>query len=230
MIGADKTTSIEVAVSRIKPGHTVMVGGFGVPGTPFMLIEELVRQGQSGLTIIKNDSNMAGMGVDRLLENGQVAKLIVSHIGLNPNAVRMMNEKTLEVEFCAQGILAERIRCAGAGLYGFLTDIGVGTELAAGKATIEQDNQTLLVEQPLSADIALVHADRADSFGNLTYAASARNFNPLMAMAADYTIAEAETIEDIGNLNPAEIHTPGPFVDKVVFLPKLSESYGVIER
>ena len=229
MIGADKTISIEAAVSHIKDGNTVMIGGFGVPGTPFTLIEELVRQGQSGLTIIKNDSNIPGMGIDRLLEYGQVAKLIVSHIGLNPNAVRMMHEKVLEVEFCAQGILAERIRCAGAGLHGFLTDVGVGTELAVGKTTVEQDDQTLLVEQSLTADIALIHADRADYFGNLTYAASARNFNPLMAMAADHTIVETEAIAEMGDLQPAEIHTPGPFVDGVVFLPELSEFYGIVE-
>ncbi len=230
MIGADKTTSIEAAVSQIKDGNTVMIGGFGVPGTPFTLIEELVRQGQSGLTVIKNDSNMPGMGVDRLLENGQVAKLIVSHIGLNPNAVRMMNEKVLEVEFCAQGILAERIRCAGAGLHGFLTDIGIDTDLANDKTTTEIDGKTLLVEKALSADFALIHADRADPFGNLIYVGTARNFNPLMAMAADHTLAETETLVAVGDLRPEETHTPGPFVDGVVFLPKLSEYYGVVER
>ena len=230
MIGADKSISIEAAISQIKNGDTVMIGGFGVPGTPFSLIEELVAQGQSGLTIIKNDSNMPDMGVDRLLGNGQVTRLIVSHIGLNPNAVGMMNEKILEVEFCAQGILAERIRCAGAGLQGFLTDIGLDTDLAKGKATIEMDGKTLLIEKALSADFALIHADRSDPFGNLTYVGSAQNFNPLMAMAADHTIAETETLVAAGELQPEEIHTPGPFVDGVVFVPELSEYYGVVER
>ncbi len=112
----DKTMSIEQAITQIKDGATIMVGGFGVPGTPFCLLDELVRQGQKGLTVIKNDANEADMGIDLLFQNGQVDRLIVSHIGLNPNANRLMNEGQLEVEFCAQGILAERIRAGGAGL------------------------------------------------------------------------------------------------------------------
>ena len=226
----DKSLPIETAISKIKNGDTVMIGGFGVPGTPFCLIEELVKQGQTGLTIIKNDANETGMGVDRLLENGQVKKLIVTHIGLNPRAVKMMNEKVLEVEFCAQGILAERIRTAGAGLQGFLTDIGVDTDLAKGKPTTILDGKTLLIEKALTADYALIHAERADAFGNLTYASSARNFNPLMAMAADHTLVETETLLEIGDFEPEEIHTPGPFVDAVTFLPELLEDYGVIQR
>ena len=114
----DKTTTLEDAVARIRDGDTVMVGGFGVPGTPFCLIDELVRQGQKELTLVKNDANETGMGVDHLLRNGQVAKLIVTHIGLNPRAIQMMNDGQLEVEFCSQGILAERIRAAGSGLAG----------------------------------------------------------------------------------------------------------------
>ena len=226
----DKSLLIEEAISKIKNGDTVMIGGFGVPGTPFCLIEELVRQGQSGLTVIKNDANETGMGVDRLLENAQVKKLIVTHIGLNPRAVQMMNEKTLEVEFCAQGILAERIRTAGAGLFGFLTDIGLDTDLAKGKPTTTLDGKTLLIEKALTADYALIHGQRADAFGNLTYASSARNFNPLMAMAADHTLVETESLLAIGDLEPEEIHTPGPFVDGVIFLPELTENYGVIQR
>ena len=226
----EKSLPIETAISKITDGDTVMIGGFGVPGTPFCLIEELVRQGQSGLTIIKNDANETGMGVDRLLENGQVSKLIVTHIGLNPRAVKMMNEKVLEVEFCAQGILAERIRTAGAGLYGFLTDIGLETDLAKGKPTTILDGKPLLIEKALKADYALLHAERADAFGNLIYASSARNFNPLMAMAADHTLVETEALLEMGDLEPEEIHTPGPFVDGVIFLPELTENYGVIQR
>ena len=230
MMAIEKTLPIDTAISKINDGDTVMIGGFGVPGTPFCLIEELVRQGQSGLTIIKNDANEAGMGIDRLLENGQVSKLIATHIGLNSRAVNLMNEKELEVEFCAQGIFAERIRTAGAGLYGFLTDIGLETDLAKGKPTTNLDGIPLLIEKALKADYALLHAERADAFGNLIYASSARNFNPLMAMAADHTLVETEALLAMGELEPEEIHTPGPFVDGVILLPELMENYGVIQR
>lgn len=230
MTAIDKSIEIEAAIGRIENGDSIMIGGFGVPGTPFCLIDELVRQGQNGLTIIKNDANQQGMGVDHLLENGQVDKLIVTHIGLNPRAIEMMNDKVLEVEFCAQGILAERIRSAGAGLFGILTDIGIGTDLGAGKTTIKIDGQTLLIEEALTADFALLHADRADQFGNLTYAASAQNFNPLMAMAANCTLVESEALVALGELKAEEIHTPGPFIDGVISLDELTESYSVIQR
>lgn len=230
MMPNEKSLLIETAISKIQDGNTIMVGGFGVPGTPFSLIDELVRQGQRHLTIIKNDANEQGMGVDRLLENGQVKKLIVTHIGLNPRAIKMMNEMALEVEFCAQGILAERIRAAGAGLYGFLTDIGLGTDLQNGKSTTELDGKTLIIEKALKADFALIHASRADPFGNLTYAASARNFSPLMAMAAERTLVECKMVLALGDLKPEEIHTPGPFIDGVISLHELTENYGVIRR
>ena len=226
----DKTTTAEVAIDQINDGATIMIGGFGVPGTPFCLIEELVRQGQKGLTVIKNDANETGMGVDHLLENGQVDKLIVTHIGLNPRAIQMMNENVLEVEFCAQGMLAERIRAAGAGLFGFLTDIGIDTKLSEGKTVIEFEGHPSLIETALKADFALVHAHRADPFGNLTYAASAQNFNPLMAMAADTVLVEVEELMSLGDLAPNTIHTPGPFVDCVIPLPELTKEYGVVQR
>ncbi|OCW57954.1 CoA transferase subunit A [Hoeflea olei] len=227
----DKTTDLAAAISKIGDGARVMIGGFGVPGTPFTLIEELVRQGPRNLTIIKNDANEPGMGVDWLLQAGLVKRLITSHVGLNGNAVRMMNAGEIEVEFVAQGILAERIRTAGAGLRGFVSDIGVGTLLAEGKKRIEIDGETLLFEPALEADFALVHAATADTFGNLAYVATARNFNPLMAMAAECTIAEAEDLVPLGGLAPDAIHTPAPFVDHLVALPpELMEVYGVVKR
>jgi len=226
----DKLASIETAVAAIGDGATVMVGGFGVPGTPFCLIDELVRQGQKNLTLIKNDANEDAMGVDHLLANAQVDKIIVSHIGLNSNAIRMMNDARLEVEICAQGILAERIRNAGAGLFGFLTDIGIDTILAQDKLCLEIDGQSLLLEKALYADFALVHAHQADPLGNLSYAAAAQNFNPLMAMAARHVIVETETLRDCGELAPEAIHTPAPFVDTLVCLPELTEAYGVVRR
>lgn len=226
----DKTCGLEEAIARIPDGATIMVGGFGVPGTPFSLIRELVRQGQRGLTIIKNDANERGLGIDHLLAKGQVARLVTTHIGLNPRAVEMMNAGELEVEFNAQGILAERVRAGGAGLAAILTDIGLETELANGKQRVEIGGRTALVETALRADVALIHADRSDVFGNLGYVATARNFNPLMAMAADLVIAEAETVLPVGGLLPDAVQTPGPFVDHVVGLPALSEEYAVVRR
>lgn len=226
----DKSTSIEEAVAGIPDGAVVMVGGFGVPGTPFMLIDELVRQNPKRLTIIKNDANESGMGVDHLLRNGQVERLIVSHIGLNPNAIKLKNEGRIEVEFCPQGILAERIRSAGAGLPGFLTDIAMETLLAGGKPRVEFEGQEYLIEKSLRADVALIHAHASDPFGNLTYAGSARNFNPLMAMAARTVIVEAENLLPLGGISPEAVHTPGPFVDHVVELHELTAEYGVVRR
>ena len=226
----DKSAKIEEAVSHVQDGAVVMVGGFGVPGTPFMLIDELVRQNKKHLTVIKNDANEAGMGIDHLLENGQVARLIVSHLGLNPHAIQMMNEGRIEVEFCAQGILAERIRAAGAGLPGFLTDIAMDTLLARGKPTVDFEGRQYLLEKALKADVALIHAHASDPFGNLLYAASARNFNPLMAMAANTVIVEAENLLPLGGIAAEAVHTPGPFVDHVVHIPELTGEYAVVRR
>lgn len=226
----DKTIQIEEAINQISDGAVIMVGGFGVPGTPFILIDELIRQNQKRLTVIKNDANESNMGVDRLLRNGQVERLIVSHIGLNPHAIQLMNDGRIEVEFCSQGILAERIRAAGAGLPGFLTDIAIDTLLAKGKQTVEFDGQPYLIERALKADVALIHAHASDPFGNLTYAGSAQNFNPLMAMAADTVIAETENLLPLGGIQAEAVHTPGPFVDHVVHLHELTEAYAVVQR
>jgi len=230
MILPDKTTTLEEAIATILDGASIMLGGFGVPGTPFGMIRELARQGQKNLTIIKNDANETGLGVDHLLVNGQVAKLITTHIGLNPRAIEMMNDGSIEVEFCAQGILAERVRAGGAGLEAILTDIGIDTELANGKSRVEVNGRQTLVETALRADVALIHADRCDVFGNLAYMATSRNFNPAMAMAADRVIAEAETVLPLGGLPPDHVHTPGPFVDQIVPLGALSEEYAVVRR
>lgn len=227
-----RVIDIARAVADIPDGASVMVGGFGVPGTPFALIRALVDHGARELTIIKNDANESGMGIDLLLRSGQIARLVTSHIGLNGNMVAAMNAGRVAVEFVPQGILAERIRLGGAGMAGFLSDIGVDTELARGKQRVTMpDGREMVVEPALRADFALVHAAAADGFGNLRFAASARNFNPLMAMAARTTIAEAEAVLPLGGLDPDDIHTPGPFVDRVVALPQtLPEVYGVVQR
>jgi len=223
----DKTTSIEQAIAQIKDGMTVMVGGFGIPGTPFMLIEALLERGCKNLTLIKNDANESGMGIDYLLAAGCVRKLIATHIGLNANAIALMNSGKLEVEFCAQGILAERIRAGGAGLAGIVTDIGIGTRLAEDKQTLAINGRSLLFEAALRADVALIHAQQADGFGNLRFAASARNFNPLMAMAADRVIVEAEQLLPLGAIEPDAVHCAGVFVDAVVHIQQLSGAYDV---
>jgi acetate CoA/acetoacetate CoA-transferase alpha subunit len=225
-----KTATITDAIAAIASGATVMIGGFGNPGTPFSLIEELVRQGQSDLTIIKNDANEAGHGISRLIENGQVCKLITTHIGLNKTVIAMMNRQDIEVVFHPQGMLAEKIRTAGAGSFGFLTDIGIDSEITQPEDLLNWRGERYKVEMALYADVALVHAAQADSMGNLVYQGSAINFNPLMAMAADYVVAETISLEAVGGLPPAQVHTPGAFVSRVVPLVSLSPAYGILEH
>lgn len=226
----EKRTSIEAAIAHIKDGATIMVGGFGVPGTPMTLIRALVAHGARDLTLIKNDANEPGMGIDHLLLSGQVKHLITTHLGLNSHAIGLMNSGALEVEFNAQGILAERIRAGGAGIGAILSDIGIDTELARGKQVVEMNGTPYLVEPALRADVALIHADTADPFGNLAYVATAQNFNPLMAMAAPLVIAEAERVVPLGELDPNTVHTPGVFVDHVTELPEITEDYAVVRR
>lgn len=204
-----------------------MIGGFGIPGTPFILIQELARQGARNLTIIKNDANEETSGVDLLLQNGQVDRLITSHIGLNSNAVNLMNREEISVEFVPQGILAERIRAAGAGLLGIVSDVGIGTELGLPHTTINVNGHPGILETSLRADFTLLHAASADAFGNLAFEATARNFNPLMGMAADETIVEVETLVGLGEIDPEHVHLSGIFVDRLVELDQLSEDYYV---
>ena len=222
----DKTTSLENALRTIRDGDTIMVGGFGVPGTPFTLIDGLLELGVSNLTLIKNEANEDGMGLSKLIEANRVQKLITSHLGLNATVIGMMNRHEIEVAFYPQGILAEKIRAGGAGLLGILTDIGIDTILAKDKAVVTVDRQPAMVEPALRADVALIHAAVADRFGNLIYEKSARNFNPLMAMAADYVVAEVEEYVGTTCLAPDEIHLPGIFVDAIV----LSENGNVKNR
>ena len=225
----DKTTEIYDAISIIKDGQTVMVGGFGVPGTPFILVEALLEQGTKHLTLIKNEANIPHLGVSRLIEAGMVDRLVTSHLGLNPTVLTMMNENQIEVEFNPQGILAERIRCGGAGLIGFITDIGIDTVLSQKKQVITLNGKKGILESALRADVALIHAAVGDGFGNLVYEKSARNFNPAMATAADVVIAEVESLVPTGTLDPDNIHTPGAFVDHIIGIKELSEEYGILE-
>ena len=226
----DKTCLLENIRTRFKDGMTVMVGGFGVPGTPFTLIDALLEAGAADLTLIKNEANEDHMGLSKLIEAGRARKLITSHLGLNATVIGMLNRGEIEVEFYPQGILAEKIRAGGAGLYGILTDIGIDTILAQNKELITVNGQQVVIEPALRADVALIHAAAADPFGNLVYEKSARNFNPAMATAAGTVIVETERLVAPGDLAPDAIHTPGGFIDHVVVLDKLSDEYGILEH
>ena len=224
----DKTGSLINIRQRFKDGMTIMVGGFGVPGTPFTLIDALIETGVSNLTLIKNEANEDHMGVSKLIEARRASKLITSHLGLNATVIGMMNSKEIEVEFYPQGILAEKIRAGGAGLKGILTDIGIDTILADNKEIVTIDGQDAIIEPALRADIALIHSAIADPFGNLVYEKSARNFNPIMATAANTVIVETESFAAHGELEPDSIHTPGGFIDHVIVLDHLSDEYGIL--
>jgi len=224
----DKRCSPENIRQLISDGMTVMVGGFGVPGTPFTLVDALLASGAADLTLIKNEANEDHMGVSKLIEAGQVRKIITSHLGLNATVIGIMNRGEIEVEFYPQGILAEKIRCGGAGLFGFLTDIGIDTILKEKKQIIMMDGREVIVEPALQADIALIHAAVGDPGGNLIYEKSARNFNPVMATAARTVIAEVEKIVPVGSLKPDRIHTPGAFVDHMLEIKELTQEYGIL--
>jgi len=212
----DKVISLDEAMEHFHDGMTLMVGGFGGVGNPPTLIRGILDKGVRELTLISNDTAFPQIGIGRLVTERRVKKVIASHIGSNPNAGAQMTAGELEVEFCPQGILAERVRAGGVGLGGILSDIGLGTIAETGKQKVIVDGKTYLLETPLTAQVAIVHAKKADRFGNLVYDTSARNFNPLVAMAGDITIAEADEIVDMGELDPEEIVTPGVFVNYIV--------------
>jgi len=205
--------SVPEAVAKVKDGSTVMIGGFLTCGAPLNLIAELARRGVRDLTLIANDTGVQGNGIGMLISADAVANLITSHIGTNPETGRRMIEGRLQVELVPQGTLVERIRCGGAGLGGVLTPTGVGTIVAEGKQEVVIEGRTYLLETPLHADVALIKAWKADRKGNLIYRKSARNFNPIMAMAAELVIAEVEEILEVGELDPDQVVTPGIFVD-----------------
>ncbi|MEY8875308.1 MAG: CoA transferase subunit A [Leptothrix sp. (in: b-proteobacteria)] len=211
-----KTIQLADAVSRIPDGAVLMIGGFMGVGTPPRLIDELVRQGQRGLTVIANDTARPGVGIGKLISAGQVKKAIVSHIGTNPETQAQMIAGSLEVELVPQGTLAERVRAGGHGLGAVVTPTGVGTLAAQGKRTIEIDGRVFLVELPLRADFALVNARQADHIGNLAYALTARNFNPLIAMAATVVLAEPQEIVPVGVIPPDAVMTPSVVVTHII--------------
>jgi acetate CoA/acetoacetate CoA-transferase alpha subunit len=211
-----RTTTLEAAVATIPDGASMMIGGFMAVGTPECLMDELVRQGKRDLTVIANDTAMPGRGIGKLISAKLVRKVIASHIGLNPETQQKMLAREMEVELVPQGTLIERIRAAGYGLGGVLTPTGVGTVVEGGKRRIEVDGKPFLLETALRADFALVHAFLADYLGNLTYALTARNFNPVIAMAATTVVVDAEHVVPIGMISPDHVMTPAVLVDYLV--------------
>ena len=211
-----KTVSVEEAVALIPDGASLMIGGFMGVGTPERLIDELVRQGRRDLAIIANDTALPGRGIGKLVTAGLVAKTTASHIGLNPETQQQMIAGKMAVDLVPQGTLIERIRAGGFGLGGILTPTGVGTVVEEGKRRIDLDGKIYLLETAMRADFALVHAFLADYTGNLSYALTARNFNPVIAMAADTVIVTAEHIVPVGVISPDHVVTPAAVVDYLV--------------
>jgi acetate CoA/acetoacetate CoA-transferase alpha subunit len=211
-----KGISLESAVALIPDGAVVMIGGFMGIGTPLRLCDELVRQHKRGLTVIANDNGRPGAGIGKLVAAGLVGKTIASHIGLNPESQQRMLAGTMAVELVPQGTLIERIRCGGHGLGGVLTATGLGTVVEEGKQKVEVDGVTWLLEKPLRADFALIHAADADYLGNLRYLLTGRNFNPMMAMAGATVIATADNILPVGVIPPDDVMTPAVLVDYLV--------------
>lgn len=210
------TLSLAEAIEQIPDGACVMIGGFMGVGSPHRMIAELVRQQRRHLTVIANDTARPGFGIGKLIDAKLVSRVIASHIGTNPETQRQMIAGELQVDLVPQGTLAERIRAGGYGLGGVLTPTGVGTTVAQGKQVIEVEGTPFLLELPLKADFALLAAHRADYRGNLDYALTARNFNPVMAFAAKRVFAEAKEIVPIGVIPPDEVVTPAVLVDVLI--------------
>ncbi len=212
----NKFISVDQAVSMVKDGMTVMIGGFLAVGSPNSIIAKIVESDVKNLTIICNDTGFPDKGIGLLIANKKVKKVITSHIGTNPCTIEQLNNKEITIEFNPQGTLAERIRCAGAGIGGFLTPTGIGTIVEEGKQIIKVDGKDYILEMPLHADIALLGASISDTIGNLVYKGSTQNFNPIMATAADVVIVEPEEIVEVGQIEPENVRTQSVFVTHIV--------------
>ena len=210
-----KIETPEEAVARIHDGAVIMVGGFMCCGQPIRLTEALLDQGTKDLTVITNDAGFPDRGLGKLIVEGRVKRLIASHIGLNPAAGKKMHTGEMAVELVPQGTLAERIRCAGAGLGGVLTPTGLGTEVEEGKRKVDVDGRKFLLELPLKADFALLKASVCDRCGNAFTAKAGKNFNPVMAMAAQHAIVETDRLVKTGGLDPELVTIPGVFVKTI---------------
>ena len=215
-------SSVLDALADIHDGATVMIGGFGGAGQPAELIDGLIAQGARDLVIVNNNAGNGDTGLAALLKNGQVRKIICSFPRQADSHVfdALYRAGKLELELVPQGNLAERIRAAGAGIGGFFTPTGYGTDLAKGKETREIDGRMYVFESPIHADFALIKAEQGDRWGNLTYRKTARNFGPIMAMAAKVSIASVHEVLDLGSIDPEHVVTPGLFVQRIVQVPR----------
>lgn len=212
-----KIKKLEEIMGYFHDDMSLMFGGFGGVGSPPTLIEAILQKGIKGLTLIGNDTGFPHIGIGKLVSQQRASRIIASHIGSNPIAGQLMNEGKLEVEFSPQGTLVERMRAGGVGLGAILTDVGIDNRMVTDhKMQIELNGKNYLVETALTADISIVYAKKADPYGNLVFDKSARNTNPLVAMAGDMTIVEVEEIVPLGELDPEEIATPGVFVDYLI--------------
>ena len=210
-----KQITLQEAAGLVKDGMTVMFGGFLGVGSPVQITDALVEKGVKDLTIISNDTAYDNVSHGKLVANHQVKKAIVSHTGTNKETAAQKNAGTLEVEYVPQGTLAERIRAYGAGLGGVLTPTGLGTIIADGKEIVKVDGKDYLLEKPLKADIAFLRANMVDEEGNMVFLGTTNNFNPLMAMAADVVVVEAEKLVKAGEIKPECVHASGIFVDYI---------------
>lgn len=208
-------SSVKEACAGVSSGMTLMLGGFGLCGIPENCIEEIVRLGINDLTCISNNAGVDNFGLGRLLQNRQIVKMISSYVGENEEFERQMLSGELEVDLIPQGSLAERCRAGGAGIPAFFTPAGYGTEVAEGKEVRDFDGKPHILESALTSDFAFVKAWKGDTAGNLIFKATARNFNPMMAMAGKITVAEVEELVPVGELDPGQIHTPGIFVQRI---------------
>jgi 3-oxoacid CoA-transferase subunit A len=210
-----RVRNAEAVIGRIQEGATILVGGFGVCGVPENLINALIRQGTKNLTIVSNNPGIDGFGIGALIENRQVRKMIASYVGSNRFFEKLALSGEIEMELNPQGTLAERMRAAGAGIPAFFTPTGYGTMVAEGKEVREFKGRPHVLIPALRGDFAFVKASKGDRWANLVYRKTARNFNAVVATAADYVIAEVEELVDLGQLDPDSVHTPGIFVDAI---------------
>lgn len=211
-----KLMGVTEAVSHVTDGMTVMIGGFMGIGNPHAVIDALVESGVKDLTVIANDAAYPGFGLAKLVTNKQIKKLVASHVGLNPEVAQQMNSGEMEVVLVPQGSLVEKIRAGGSGLGGVLTPTGLGTPVAEGKEVLTIDGKDFLLEPPLHADVALLNGHTIDDLGNIWYKGTTRNFNVVMAFAADLVIAEADNYVVRGSIPPEDVVTPGVLVDYIV--------------
>jgi 3-oxoacid CoA-transferase subunit A len=215
-----RVASADIAIANLKDGATILMGGFGLCGIPEHLIAAVHRKGTKNLTIASNNAGVDGFGIGVLLQDRQVKKMISTYVGENKLFEQLVTSGDLQLELNPQGTFAERLRAGGAGIPGFYTPTGYGTMVAEGKETREFDGRMYVLERGLRGDFAFVKAWKGDRWGNLVFRKTARNFNPVMATAADYVIAEVEQLVEVGQLEPDQVHTPGIFINAIFQGPK----------